>query len=127
MCHFLGRPGARFRVGVRPLRRRMLVGEALSRRERGIPLRRVGGGLPPALRIAQIVSCARQLRSHHQVLAELEVVNLTPEMRLFALAPNEQPIVSWNGSLNGVHINYATFVGADGKWYVHFPFAIDGL
>jgi hypothetical protein len=43
------------------------------------------------------------------------------------VAPNEQPIVSWNGTLNGVHINYATFVGADGKWYVHFPFAIDGL
>lgn len=43
------------------------------------------------------------------------------------VAPNEQPIVTWHGSQNGIHINYSTFVGPDGKWYIQFPFAIDGM
>jgi subtilisin-like proprotein convertase family protein len=43
------------------------------------------------------------------------------------VAPNEQPVVTWHGSTNGIHINYSTFVGPDGKWYIQFPFAIDGM
>lgn len=47
-------------------------------------------------------------------------------MDVSALA-NEQPVVTWHGSLNGIHINYSTFVAPDGKWYVQFPFGIDGM
>jgi len=40
---------------------------------------------------------------------------------------NEQPTVTWHGTLNGIHINYSTFIGPDGKWYVQYPFGIDGM
>ena len=43
------------------------------------------------------------------------------------VAPNEQPDVTWHGTLNGIHITYATYFGPDGKWYIHFPFTIDNL
>ena len=42
-------------------------------------------------------------------------------------APGEQPLVSWHGSQNGIHVAYATFAGAGGELFVHFPFTIDGL
>ena len=43
------------------------------------------------------------------------------------VAPNEYPMVCWNGTQNGIQISYETFTGEDGKEYLRFPFTIDGM